>query len=97
MKDGALDGYEWWPKADQRSVWHERHWQKGIYHGIERMWNEKGRLKREYPKYWVHGKAVSKRVYLKAADKDKTLPKFKESENRPRRKFPSDIESLFSK
>jgi antitoxin component YwqK of YwqJK toxin-antitoxin module len=97
VKDGALDGYEWWPKADQRSVWHERHWQKGIYHGIERMWNEKGRLKREYPKYWVHVKAVSKRVYLKAADKDKTLPKFKESENRPRRKFPSDIESLFSK
>jgi antitoxin component YwqK of YwqJK toxin-antitoxin module len=97
VKDGVLDGYEWWPRSDQQSVHHERHWQQGNYHGIERMWNEKGRLKRGYPKYWVQGKVVSKRVYLKAAGKDKTLPKFKVSENRPQRKFPGDIESLLSK
>jgi antitoxin component YwqK of YwqJK toxin-antitoxin module len=27
VQDGSLHGYEWWLKADQHSVWHERHWQ----------------------------------------------------------------------
>jgi hypothetical protein len=97
IKDGALDGYEWWLNADQHSVWHERHWQQGTYHGIERMWNAKGRLKRGYPKYWVQGKPVIKRVYLTAARQDKTLPPYHEKENHPRRKFPDDIEGLLLK
>ena len=94
VKDTALHGYEWWPKDDQHSVWHERHWQRGQVHGIERMWNDKGRLKRGYPKYWIQGKAVPKRVYLKAAAKDKTLPKYREIDNRPQRRFPDDIQKL---
>lgn len=96
MRDGSLHGYEWWVRSDQHSVWHERHWQRGIYHGIERMWNEKSRLKRSYPKYWVQGQKVSKRVYLKAAERDKTLPKYRERDNRPQRKFPPEIENLIS-
>lgn len=96
VRDGALHGFEWWVKGDQRSVWHERHWQRGIYHGIERMWNTNGRLKRGYPKYWVQGKAVRKRAYVRAAEKDKTLPPYLEEENRPQRKFPDDIEGLAS-
>jgi hypothetical protein len=97
VNDGALDGFEWWLKADQHSVWHERPWQGGRYHGIERRWNAQGRLKRGYPKYWVQGQAVTKRFYLKATERDQTLPKYRESENRPQRKFPSEIESLISK
>ncbi len=97
VQDGSLHGYEWWPRADQRSVWHERHWQQGIYHGIERMWNAKGKLKRGFPKYWIRGKAVRKSAYLKAAETDKTLPAFTEKENSPRRKFPGEIETLLSK
>ena len=94
VRDGSLHGYEWWPRSDQHSVWHERHWQNGKYHGIERVWNEKGTLKSGYPKYWIHDQAVSKRVYLKAAEQDQTLPKYIESDNRPQRKFPAEIENL---
>lgn len=96
LKDGRPHGYEWWLNADQRSVWHERHWQEGQYHGIERMWNEKNRLRRGYPKYWIRGQAVSKRHYLKAAKQGETLPAFREKDNRPRRKFPLEIEKMLS-
>lgn len=97
VRDGALDGYEWWLNEDQRSVWHERHWRKGKLHGIERMWNEKGRLKRGFPKYWFQGQAVRKHAYMKAAEKDKTLPGYREKDNQPQRKFPLEIEQLLAK
>lgn len=97
VQDSALHGYEWWLKEDQHSVWHERHWQQGQVHGIERMWNDKDGLKRGYPKYWVQGKAVSKRIYLRFAEKDKTLPAYRENENRPQRQFPKEIEKLMTR
>jgi hypothetical protein len=61
------------------------------------MWNDKNGLKRGYPKYWVQGQKVSKRIYLKVAKEDKTLPKFQDKDNRARRKFPIEIENLLSK
>lgn len=97
VQDGSLHGYEWWLKADQNSVWHERHWQHGEHHGIERMWNEKNSLKRGYPKYWIQGQKVSKRVYLNAAKQDTSLPPYRENDNRPQRKFPNEIENLLLK
>jgi antitoxin component YwqK of YwqJK toxin-antitoxin module len=97
VRDGVLHGYEWWVNLDQRSVWHERHWQHGKVHGIERMWNKAGRFKRGYPKYWIRGEAVNKRVYLKAVQQDKTLPEYRETEDRPRRRFPAEIDSLLLK
>jgi antitoxin component YwqK of YwqJK toxin-antitoxin module len=97
VKNGSLDGFEWWLNEDQRSVWHERHWQQGSVHGIERMWNPQHRLKRGYPKYWIQGKAVRKRTYLKVAEKDRSLPKFREKENLNRRKFPADIDKLLAR
>ena len=95
LQDGLPHGYEWWLRADQHSVWHERHWQQGMVHGIERLWSSNGTLKRGYPKFSIHGKAVSKDVYLKAAEKDKTLPVFREKDNRPQRKLPVEIKSKF--
>ncbi len=97
VKDGSLDGYEWWLNVDQRSVWHERHWHQGSVHGIERLWNSQARLKRGYPKYWINGKAVKKGTYLKAAEKDRSLPKFREKENQNRRRFPVEIEKQLAK
>lgn len=97
VRDGSLHGYEWWVNKDQRSVWHERHWQHGQHHGIERMWNKAGRFKRGYPKYWIEGQMVNKRFYLKAAAKDKSLPAYQESENRPPRTFPLEIENLLQR
>jgi hypothetical protein len=93
-RDGALDGFEWWLNEDQRSVWHERHWQNGYLHGIERMWNERGRLKRGFPKYWIRDQAVRKPVYIRASEKDGTLPSFRQTDNRQQRKFPTEIEQL---
>ena len=94
LQDGLPHGYEWWLNPDQRSVWQELHWHQGKLHGIERMWNDKGRLHREYPKYWIQGQAVNKRVYVRAVKRDETLPAFRESDNHPHRKFPREIENL---
>ncbi len=94
LQDGHPHGYEWWLNEDQHSVWHECHWQCGEYHGIERRWNDRGKLDRGYPKYWIHGQAGTKRVYLKATQTDDTLPTFLEKDNRPRRQFPVKIERL---
>ncbi|HLO18209.1 MAG TPA: hypothetical protein VK206_25480 [Anaerolineales bacterium] len=96
LQDGLPHGYEWWLRADQQSVWHELHWQQGMVHGIERVWNNKGNLQRDYPKFWIQGQAVSKRIYLRAAQRDKTLPKFQEEDNYPQRQFPVEIENLLS-
>ena len=94
MRDGLLHGYEWWVNADQHSVWHERHWSEGQYHGIERMWNASGKLKRGYPKYWIKGQGVIRREYLRAARSDATLPTFEARANEPRRRFPAEIEEV---
>lgn len=94
LQDGLPHGYEWWLREDQRSVWHERHWQQGVVHGSERLWNSKGSLQRGYPKFWVQGKAIRKAAYLKAAQEDKTLPIFRENDNRPQRRFPAEIATL---
>jgi antitoxin component YwqK of YwqJK toxin-antitoxin module len=97
LQNGLPHGYEWWLRADQASVWHERHWQQGMVHGIERLWNNNGILQRGYPKFWIQGRAVNKRVYLKAAAQDNTLPTFRAGDNRPQRQFPAEIENLFAK
>jgi antitoxin component YwqK of YwqJK toxin-antitoxin module len=96
LRDGFLHGYEWWLSVDPHSVWHELHWYQGKLHGIERMWNDKGALKREYPKYWIQGQAVSKRIYMKVTKQDETLPIFREKDNRPHRQFPAEIENLLA-
>ena len=97
LQDNVPHGFEWWLKADQHSVWHERHWQQGKVHGIERMWNDKGQIKRGYPKYWILNQAVRKRIYLKAAEQDISLPTYREKDNLPQRRFPNEIENLLSK
>jgi hypothetical protein len=97
LQDGLWHGYEWWVNADQQSVWHERHWQEGMVHGIERMWNENGGLHRGYPKFWIRDQVVHKRVYLKAAEQDRTLPVFREKDNRSQRQFPPEIKNILSK
>lgn len=94
IQDGSPHGFEWWLNADQHSIWHELHWSQGKYHGIERMWNERGKLKKGYPKFWIQGKAVTRRAYVKAAEQDETLPDYQETEDRPQRRFPETIENL---
>ena len=91
LRGGKRHGFEWWVNYDQRSVDEERHWADGELHGIERDWNQQGRLRRGYPRYWVHGKRVTKRQYLRAAASDPTLPPFRPEDNDPARTFPPEI------
>lgn len=96
MRDGSPHGYELWFGGKRPTLRHERHWYEGKYHGIERKWNEKGKLRRGYPKYWSHSQQLTKRQYLRAAQTDKTLPPYRDKDNTPRRKFPAEIEQLLS-
>jgi hypothetical protein len=97
LRDGMPHGFEWWLNEDQASVWYERHWHLGELHGIERQWNERARLRRGWPKYWVRGTQVTKRQYLRTAAKDDTLPPFREEDESSRRSFPPEIEELLTR
>lgn len=96
LRDGLPDGYEWWLRVDQRSLWHELHWKQGVLHGIERMWKDDGSLRRGYPKFWTQGQHVSRRTYIKASQQDQTLPISRVAEDRPERQFPPEIENLIT-
>ncbi len=91
VKEGKWHGFEWWLSEDQKSISSENHFWNGQPHGIERSWNWGGRLRRGYPRYWVHDRRVTKRQYLRARAKDPTLPPFREKDNRPQRKFPPEV------
>lgn len=91
LREGHREGFEWWIDRDQRSVYEERHFQRGLLHGIERVWNSAGRLRRGCPKYWVKGTQVSKRAYLAACKRDPSLPPFRAHDNEPGRRFPPDV------
>jgi hypothetical protein len=90
-KNGHHDGFEWWLDDTQKTVYIERHWRQSEQHGIERDWNSTGRLSRGYPKYFVAGRRVTKRQYLKASAPDTTLPPFRLRDNRPARTFPPEL------
>ena len=94
LRDGLPHGYEWRLTTKPHILWHELRWHEGEYHGIERQWNAAHKLRRGFPKYWIKGEPVTKRKYLRAAEKDLTLPPFRIKDNSPRRRFPSAIEQL---
>jgi len=94
VQNGFPNGYQWDFASSKQDLWHERHWNMGKLHGIERMWNSKGRLRRGYPKFHVADQAVSKQKYIKLTFMDKTLPAFREKDNLPYRKLPSEIKRL---
>jgi hypothetical protein len=94
VRKGRMQGYEWWFSRAGGSLWHERHWHEGLPHGIERQWNEQGRPRRGYPKYWIQGETATKQKYLRAAKTDSTLPIFRAEDNSPDRTFPPDIQEF---
>jgi hypothetical protein len=94
LQDGMPNGYEWWFASSKHDLMQERHWQMGKLHGIERIWNSKGKLRRGYPKFFIADQVVTKRKYAKMALIDQTLPLFQEKENLPNRKLPSEIQKL---
>ena len=96
LHDGVPHGYEWHFASSQGDLWCERYWSMGKTHGIERIWNGKGRLRRGYPKFYLLDQAVLKRKYLKLSLTDRTLPTYREEDNLPDRIFPPEIQELMS-
>ena len=96
LQDGFPNGYEWWFASSKQDLRHERHWSMGKLHGIERMWNNKGRPCRGYPKFYIADQVVSKQKYILMRFKDKTLPAFRERDNLPYRKLPLEVKRLMS-
>lgn len=90
-KDGHWAGFQWFINEDQRTVYIERCWLNGQLHGVYREWDSRGRLDRGYPQYFVAGKQVTKRDYVKACAADPTLRPFREEDNEPARTFPPEI------
>jgi antitoxin component YwqK of YwqJK toxin-antitoxin module len=88
---GQLHGFEWWLNEDQASVHEERNWRKGRLHGIERVWDGKGKLRRGYPRYFIQGDRVTREAYERARKTDRSLPPVRKAEDRNRRTFPSAV------
>jgi hypothetical protein len=88
MERGERHGIERWWTGDDATVSQECHFWRGEAHGIFRAWNKRGRLRRQYPQYWIHGERVNKRQYLKASITDAALPSYNETEDAPQRRLP---------
>jgi hypothetical protein len=88
LRRGVLHGVRrlW----NQGAVWLEEHYLEGAPHGVFREWNLEGRLRRGFPRYFVHGQRVDRRAYLRAAKRDATLPAWRRADDRPRRPLPPE-------
>ncbi|NTU80110.1 MAG: hypothetical protein HGA45_12010 [Chloroflexales bacterium] len=89
--DGERHGYERWWCGDNATVWQEEHYRHGEAHGISRQWNDKGRLRRGFPRYFVDGEQVTRRQYERACRADVTLPSIVPEENLPGRQLPAAL------
>jgi molybdopterin-guanine dinucleotide biosynthesis protein A/antitoxin component YwqK of YwqJK toxin-antitoxin module len=84
LRDGASHGFQRWFNEDS-SVSMENHWWYGLRHGIEREWNERGRLRRSYPRFFIAGKRVTRARYAQEARRDPTLPPYNPTDDSPAR------------
>jgi hypothetical protein len=91
LRDGSRHGFTWFFWDAGMALWSEEHFQDGYEHGVFRHWNPRGGLRRGYPKYYVRGKRVVKRAYLRAAKADPTLPPFRAEDQQPVRTFPPEL------
>jgi hypothetical protein len=90
IEGGRVRARRWW-NPDQRSVYREELYAGRDPHGsVEREWNERGRLRRGFPRYFVRGQRVDKRTYLRRAGEDPTLPRLRRIDDTPRRKLPAE-------
>jgi hypothetical protein len=84
---GKPSGVErWW--VDARTIYEETHWLNGTWHGPRRDW--RGSKLEGPPQFFIRGKRVSKRVYLKASRTDSTLPPYRPADDSPKRTLPAE-------
>jgi hypothetical protein len=88
LVSGRLCERRWW-NPDERTVHREELYGGADHDGwIEREWNERGRLRRGFPKYVVSGERVDKRRYARRAEEDPILPRWRSQDDDPRRRLP---------
>jgi hypothetical protein len=88
-REGEL-GYERQWNRDEKTIWQEYFYRLGKgYHGVWRQWNASGRPRRGFPRYHVNDRQVTKRQYLKAGERDPTLPPYRPEEDDPHRQLPA--------
>jgi len=97
MLKGQRHGFEWWLNEDQESVYQERHWSRDAAHGIEREWNDKGTLEPGFPKFYVRGRRVTRKVYERERADDRSLPPYQLEDNQPQRDFPPAVARRLAK
>jgi hypothetical protein len=96
---GTLAEEHYWPRkeelgytrqwnGDEKTVWQEYFSSDLGYHGIWREWNEWGRLRRGFPRYYLNDQKVTKRQYLKACESDPTLPPHRAEDDDSHRQLP---------
>jgi hypothetical protein len=89
-REGEL-GYkrEW--NADERTVRQEYFYVLGKgYHGVWREWNGRGGLRRGFPRFYIHGRKVTRRQYLEACEADPSLPPYRAEDDDPHRELPAE-------
>ena len=94
LQDVLPNSYEWGFASSKEDLWQERNWNMGKLHGIERVWNNRGRLRRGYPKFYIADRAVSRQKYIKMALSDKSLPVYREKDDLAHREWPEEIKRL---
>jgi hypothetical protein len=87
LVEGKPSGTERWWNPDQKSVYSETEWLNGEWHGAKREWDD-ARLVPRFPQFYVRGKRVAKRAYLKLAAKDPSLPPYRNEADSPARALP---------
>jgi len=89
--DGKRHGFERWWSCDNETIFMEFHFWNDLEHGIFRQWNAHDKLRRGFPQYYIMGKRVNKRQYMRACRNDPTLPPFVAEDNQPFRNLPREI------
>jgi hypothetical protein len=84
-------GYTRQWNGDERTVWQEYFFAPGKgYHGVWREWNARGQLCRGFPRFFVGGRKVTRRQYLRACVTDPTLPPYRPEDDDPHRELPAE-------
>jgi antitoxin component YwqK of YwqJK toxin-antitoxin module len=82
-------GRDW--NEDEKTIWREYYYVLGKgYHGIWREWNNRGRLRRGFPHFFVNGQRVTRRQYLKACAADPLLLPYRAEDDDPDRTLPAE-------